>query len=198
MRPEEIIIGYLNEDGNYDTFHFNGSNAGSAPDNKFVQNFLSAYSHNTKNGGGVAMKELAENSSLKVRLEETSSGSQFSRYQHEGEVQSFIHWNPYEGIETENGDVLSPATILEHESDHALDRLTNPNHISNKSTLKNGYTNTEEFRVISGNETLTARMNGEIGFPKLRSRFCHSCSDINSVRVDSPISTMPVILNFLK
>jgi len=73
-----------------------------------------------------------------------------------------------------------------------------PNHLSNRSPLKNGYTNTEEFRVISGNETLTARMNGEIAFPKLQSRFCHSCSDINSVRVKSPISTKPAILNYLK
>ena len=31
-----------------------------------------------------------------------------------------ILWDPAGGLQTEDGDVLSPATILEHEFDHAL------------------------------------------------------------------------------
>jgi hypothetical protein len=74
-----------------------------------------------------------------------------------------IYWNPDEGIETSNNVYLSPATILNHEADHALQRLLNPEQKRKDSNTKDlQYKTKEEKRVIMGSEQITAMKHGEI------------------------------------
>ena len=74
-----------------------------------------------------------------------------------------IFWDPFGGIITDNGFFLSPATVLNHEADHALRELTDP--IQKKKDLMRidvQYGNAEERRVIEGSEQRTAYKHGEI------------------------------------
>ena len=74
-----------------------------------------------------------------------------------------IFWNPSLGVLTDNDVVLSPATVLNHEADHALQEYADPvQKTKDKSTKDSQYTNREEKRVITGSEQETARKHGEI------------------------------------
>ncbi|WP_224994967.1 RHS repeat domain-containing protein [Cesiribacter sp. SM1] len=145
----DFYIWYENDKGKTVHFRFNGSNAADAPDNKFVQQFITAYNYNVENGGGEKMQAIAGNSDIKIGVAET----EFSSQHHLGN----IYWNPNAGAEYENGTVVSPATVLEHESDHANQRATNYKQWDNDSR-----SNKEELRVINGSEQKTAKANGEI------------------------------------
>ncbi len=59
--------------------------------------------------------------------------------------------------------LLSPATILNHEADHALQEVKNPvQKAKDKGTSDLNYGNLEEKRVVTGSEQETARKHGEI------------------------------------
>ena len=71
--------------------------------------------------------------------------------------------NAYEGIKTDNGAFLSPATVFAHEADHAVDDMTDAWRHSDRVKQKDSkYDNLEEKRVITGSEQKTVRANGEI------------------------------------
>jgi len=76
-----------------------------------------------------------------------------------GENRPTIHWGPLNAITTTEGVTISPASVLNHEADHALYALRHPN-----ATVKNDnqYGNSEEKRVIAGSEQKTAKALGEI------------------------------------
>ncbi|NQX81904.1 MAG: RHS repeat-associated core domain-containing protein, partial [Flavobacteriaceae bacterium] len=169
MAPEDFLIWYKDENGKNQSFRFNGSNSSDAPDNEFVNSVIEAYDYNTGNGGGDAMKAAAEDSSNDYQVVESDKESSSSR------SKSVIYWNPNGGLKNEEtGDVLSPATILEHESDHAVDRVKNSKtHKNNVSTMDSNFKNKEEKRVINGNETKTAKANGEINKNAKSSRKNH-------------------------
>ena len=58
--------------------------------------------------------------------------------------------NTYEGLQTDNGTILSPATIFAHEADHALDDLSdNKAHMERQGKQIADYDNIEERRVIT-------------------------------------------------
>ncbi|WP_026135751.1 RHS repeat-associated core domain-containing protein [Nafulsella turpanensis] len=152
---KDFIIWYTNEDGKQESFRFNGSNAGKAPDNEYVQQFVAAYNYSVENGGGEKMQAIATNNELAVGVTKTEDGSVLSA--------GYIYWNPEGGAAYENGTVVSPSTVLEHESDHALARHTEyPEFNDRRKTPDARYTNKEERRVITGSEQKTARANGEI------------------------------------
>ena len=91
-------------------------------------------------------------------------------YQENGGI-PYIRWNPSDGLLTDLGVVLSPATILAHEADHALDDLTNAKeHSDRRGTYDQNYENAEEKRVITGSEQKTAYANGEIKRGKVTRR----------------------------
>ena len=74
-----------------------------------------------------------------------------------------LAWNPEKGLKVDNDVVLSPATGLAHEADHANDYFDNPQkHNTQSNTPDKKYGTTEEKRVITGSEQKTARANGEI------------------------------------
>jgi RHS repeat-associated protein len=151
----DFLIWYENEDGKQVNFRFNGTNSGDAPKNEFVQNFLTAYNYNVENGGGEMLQSIASNSDLKIGVAITEEGSQH--------YAGNIYWNPNAGAEYENGTVVSPATVLEHEADHANQRATNYDQYSkDRDTRDPQYRNKEEKRVITGSEQRTARGNKEV------------------------------------
>ncbi|EHQ41278.1 RHS repeat-associated core domain-containing protein [Myroides odoratus] len=165
---------------------FNGENAASAPKNQFVRDFLDAYNYNVNNGGGDNMKSAAFDRSEMYDLteqREAMGGSSF--YPIDG--RTVILWDPLHGLQVENGDVLSPATILEHEFDHANSYVNDTaGFIKRGRQTLHGYTDAEEKRVIMGSETKTARANGEISANKSQSRYSHEGN--TRVPVVSPTS----------
>jgi RHS repeat-associated protein len=74
-----------------------------------------------------------------------------------------ITWDPTMGVLTNEGVVLSPTTVLNHEIDHALEEEKNPaGKKVAKATKDPDYDNLEEKRVIQGSEQKTAKKLGEI------------------------------------
>ncbi|SHH88182.1 hypothetical protein SAMN05443663_11448 [Flavobacterium defluvii] len=80
-----------------------------------------------------------------------------------------VKWNPNMGLETTSGNILSPATLLDHEGDHAgkyaAEGKVNMNLRLGKEDAN--YDNKEEKRVITGSEQRTARANGEVASPEV-------------------------------
>ena len=87
-----------------------------------------------------------------------------SEYLQENGGIPFIRWNSYEGLSHDSGVVQSPASILAHEADHAIDDLTDARAHAARRDDKTciPYDNAEEMRVIKGSEQKTALANGEI------------------------------------
>lgn len=64
---------------------------------------------------------------------------------------------------TDEGIIVSPTTILNHEFDHALQENTKYEQYKNDQKINdNEYKNKEECRVIKGSEQQTAKSLGEI------------------------------------
>lgn len=112
-----------------------------------------------------------------------------------------INWNPNKGIETDNGIIMSPATVLNHEMTHAT-HFDNAKKLLDKGnidawnayveTTKKGtseaYSSKEEELVITGNEQRTARLLGEIKSDEV-TRTNHKGKYVS---VESPISNKKV------
>ena len=109
-----------------------------------------------------------------------------------------INWNPEMGVETPNGTIMSPATVLNHEMTHATrcDTAVEQYNDGNEDAFKeyekslkqdasNPYGSLDEQIVIKGNEQRTAQALGEVK-PGQVTRTNHSGKP---VQVKSPIST---------
>ena len=73
-----------------------------------------------------------------------------------------IYWNPYAALVTSSGGSLSPATMLSHEADHALDWLLDPvGHAARSRETDAQFERAEERRVIQGSEAKVAQLKGE-------------------------------------
>jgi len=194
MAPEDIVIYYLDENGKDQSFRYNGKNLHDAPKNSFVSSVLGAGFYNTSNGAGKNFQAAANDTENTYYVVEARNGEGSGTYvtgMDDG-ARSIIKWDDTGGLETENGDILSPATGLEHEFDHAVDRKTNSKAHSEgvNDTSDENYTNAEEKRVIQGSETNTAKANGEISRNKTQSRYSHKRGDnVRSVQVEDEIST---------
>ena len=151
----DVVIHYKNSRGGSQQYVYRGEDRGKHPA-RFVNQFLDAYRYNTSNGGGDVLRAVATNPNITIPLYEAEYNSKFA-YGH-------VWWNPNLGLETTTGNVLSPATILEHEMDHAAsyyqDKEAHYDRTRPGSDAK--YGNLEESRVIRGSESKTARVNGEI------------------------------------
>jgi len=172
---------------------FNGANQSKAPSNSFVQDFITAYNYNVKNGdrlgngGGENIKTFANSRNMTASLIDATGfmGADNKRDPSSG----FIFWDSRLASKTEEGYVESPATILEHEMDHALDYLRNPKaHQDRVDTPDKQYKNAEERRVTTGSEAKTGYANGE--YPKGYSR--SDRKDYGDIRVSDPTQTTPI------
>jgi hypothetical protein len=176
----DIIVFYQDNNGKWHKWVFNGSNQDQAPKNQFVQDFLTAYNYNVKNGGGESMYKLANNRELSVQLRDGVN---------DNHQEGVIFWNNLYGSKTKEGYLYSPATILEHEMDHALSYLTDPNaHKKRIETPDKQYDTMEERRVITGSEAKTAQANGEV--PKGYIRTDHD--SYGSFRASDPTKSTPM------
>jgi hypothetical protein len=111
--------------------------------------------YNIENGGGKPTLEAFSSNKVLFQIVETDQATISS--------EGVIEFNPTLGTETDNGTIMSPASILDHELDHSLaiakDRGA---YEKRKANLRDdGYTNDEEYRVITGSEQETAKANGE-------------------------------------
>ena len=112
-----------------------------------------------------------------------------------------INWLPDQGLETDNGTIMSPATVLNHEMTHAThydnaveqynkgntQAFEEYNNSLQPNTSEN-YDSLEEESVITGIEQRTAQALGEVG-PDQVTRTNHKG---NPVKVESPISNKKV------
>jgi RHS repeat-associated protein len=197
--PQDFIIWYKDSKGTDQHYRFDAAKANNIVstlasvallDDKsgFVSKFVASYFSNTLSGGGDNMKAVANNSDVTIPVAESNLGSSAPA---QGPGKVAIFWNPNGGLTNENGNVLSPATLLEHETDHAVAQLADWSGFYNrqqKSPDKN-YSNKEEKRVISGSETKTAKAKGEIPKSAKQSRYHHGGKSIQRVYTKTPVST---------
>lgn len=162
----EIITIIYTENGVKHSFCYSGTET-NIPRNTYVQLVIEAYQYNKQNWkraefeGNSPTTDLVERGNINVYLFEDTNGP--STYLMGNGGIPFIRWNPYEGLSCGQGVVLSPASILAHEADHAIDELTDSKaHSDRRDTLDPWFDNAEERRVITGSEQKTATANGEI------------------------------------
>lgn len=149
------LIYYKDNKGNVATYRFRGYTTSDIPNNRFVNQVITAYNYNVNNGGGDPSFNSATDKSNSIFIVESNINSVSD--------QNVVFWNPYLGIKYDSGNVGSPASVLDHEVDHAYDYVLNPvGHTKQKLQNDEKYRNAEEKRVISGSEVKTARCNGEI------------------------------------
>ena len=156
-----IVVWYKDRNGDDKSFIFDGSKT-KVPSSQFVRDFVSAYFYNVGNGGGLAMKEAAKSNYDYNLMSSESEGVDATMYHNEGGKNKTIFWESRKGLLLSNGKRQSAATRLEHEFDHYVDDVKNhKKHSDRAEETDDKYKNKEERRVITGNEALTARKNGE-------------------------------------
>ena len=157
--------------------------------NKFKQAFKQAVNYMNQKGTAGILYNLEKHPQIVFLKEDAVGENKFDPQT------NTIHWNPEIGFESTNGVMLSPATILNHEADHAYQQLTNPIQKKNDvNTPDPHYKNAEEKRVIQGSEQITARKHGEIRDGQI-TRTDHQSGSL--FEAESPISnkrkTLPEI-----
>ncbi len=161
----DVLIVYCEKDKEL-VFRYTGKEE-TIPENEYVKSVIEAYKFNKENWekagfeGQSPSTLLVENSDYNVYLKEDYSRP--SEYYQENGGIPMIRWNSYMGSKSDNGVIRSPASILAHEADHAIDDLTDARaHSDRRDRLNAQYGNEEEKRVITGSEQKTSLANGEI------------------------------------
>jgi len=127
------------------------------------------------------MKSLNDSKTIYYILETDGNINKFSP------KNKTILWNPELAKITTEGVILSPATLLNHEFDHANQSDKNPDQFKNDANEKDkDYDNKEEKRVIEGSEQKTAKKHGEISDDEV-TRKDHTM--IGVIQVNDPTST---------
>ena len=161
-----VIIWYKGDNGKMSSYTYSGGNATHS--NPFVQSVITAYRYNkengrkTGNGGGASTVEVVENTNIKINVMEAVYENKYSPNASRGI--GCIYWKSDWGVQNDNGTVNSPATIFDHEADHALEHKTNTQKYEENRVKGSDlqYGTKEERRVITGSEQKTSRANGEI------------------------------------
>jgi RHS repeat-associated protein len=133
---------------------------------QFKAAFKASIEHLNKHQvGGIASS--LEKSNRTYYIAETSGGSNFTASTTE---EATIYWDPSLGLATEEGAMLSPTTILNHEMTHALtfdaamDKGKVKEYVANsKKGSDPDYDSKNEKWIITRSEQNTAKALGEIG-----------------------------------
>jgi RHS repeat-associated protein len=142
----------LNNDPLGDTLSPEGSET-------FVNQFFDAWSYLNDNGVGDVLSDLQDDVHHVTICEQTD----LDIPDQSSSESPVISWNPTAGMKVENGNIISPATALDHEGAHQLQRIKNKTQYDkDRKTPDNNYTNKEERRVITGREQKVALALGEI------------------------------------
>ena len=162
---QTIVIWYKNKVGRDLSFSYSGGNVTHS--NPFVQAVIIAYQYNKANGakagngGGASTVAIVENTDIKVNVREATLRDAYNPDAARGK--GSIYWKSDWGSQNDNGTVNSPATIFDHEADHALEHKTNAQEydVNRMKDSDPQYETKEERRVITGSEQKTSRANGE-------------------------------------
>ncbi|WP_276878190.1 RHS repeat-associated core domain-containing protein, partial [Chryseobacterium joostei] len=151
---KDIIIYYMNSKGKMETYDYKYG-AQYKGTNKYVHAFHRSANALIKSGAGNILKSL-ESKSEKVWIR----GDNLKK----GESPDFdpvtmtIRWSPTTGVNTDGNADLTPTEVLNHEMDHGLEYITDPEKFyKDLATPDKKYGNNEEKRVITGSEKATAR-----------------------------------------
>ena len=126
---------------------------------KFITQFFAAYQYLEDHGVGDNISALMDDPVHVSIYEQTGT----EEPDHSSDISPKISWSPTNGLYLNDGIILSPATNLDHEAAHQLQRITHPDQYANdRKTPDKDYGNKEEKRVIAGREQKTARALGEI------------------------------------
>ena len=123
---------------------------------EFRKAFALAIKHLNKNKAGGIFAKLEARKEI-FTIQEGNANDKYSP------STKTITWDSNNGLLTNDGVLLSPTTALNHEGDHALQNVENPEqYSSDRKTPDPKYDNLEEKRVIEGSEQRTAKALGEI------------------------------------
>ena len=154
---------------------------------RFKEAFRTAAFELFLKGGGAAVSEIMSAKET-VNVNEVK-GTTTSSYNPRTKT---INWNSQGGLITTKGVKLSPATILEHEADHANSHRKDPKaHTDRKKINDKNYDNAEEKRVIQGSEQSAALAMREIA-PGEKTRTDHA--GIALIITQGPLTTMGKII----
>ena len=150
---------------------------------QFKKDFKAAIEYLNKHSCGDIFARLEQSEEV-IYINEVQSSMGTSKYSTKDKT---IYWNSREALETDNGNVMSPASILNHEADHAEDDIKDHSNHKNMKEKDESYDNKEERRVIRGSEQKTARKTGELRKNTTVTRRKHSMVAV--IKTNSPIST---------
>ena len=166
----KVVIHYRSNSGKDLTYSFQGFRGAKTikfPNVPFIRDFITAYLYNAKNGGGKNIIKAATNDKYNIHLYDGANSPEFGNpntHSFSWNGQNIVRWQSRMGLKFDEG-YQSPATSLEHEFDHAVDKRNNPSahrdRVSDRGEQYSNYDNAEEMRVIEGAEKETAKANGE-------------------------------------
>ncbi len=123
----------------------------------FKDKFTATVKYMNSKGTNGFLKSL--NDSKEVYYINETTGNQ-NKFQSKDKT---ILWNPNLAKLTDENAILSPATLLNHELDHANQFDSKKDEFVKNATIEDKqYDNLEEKRVIEGSEQETAKKHGEI------------------------------------
>ena len=123
----------------------------------FKQKFRAAIMYLHEHNADGIIAQIDKSSTIIYITERVGEASAFSK------TKKTIYWDPNMGVLTSSDKKISPAAVLNHEADHTLQYLKNPDKFAQDSkTLDPDYNDKEEMRVITGSEQKTALALGEI------------------------------------
>ena len=123
----------------------------------FKQKFRAAIMYLHEHNADGIIAQIDKSSTIIYITERVGEASAFSK------TKKTIYWDPNMGVLTSSDKKMSPAAVLNHEADHTIQYLKNPDKFAQDSkTLDPDYNDKEEMRVITGSEQKTALALGEI------------------------------------
>ena len=123
----------------------------------FKQKFRAAIMYLHEHNADGIIAQIDKSSTIIYITERVGEASAFSK------TKKTIYWDPNMGVLTSSDKKMSPVAVLNHEADHTLQYLKNPDKFAQDSkTLDPDYNDKEKMRVITGSEQKTALALGEI------------------------------------
>ena len=123
----------------------------------FKQKFRAAIMYLHEHNADGIIAQIDKSSTIIYITERVGEPSAFS------ETKKTIYWDPNMGVLTSSDKKMSPTAVLNHEADHTLQYLKNPDkYAQDFKTFDPDYDNKEEMRVITGSEQKTALALDEI------------------------------------
>ena len=123
----------------------------------FKQKFRAAIMYLHEHNADGIIAQIDKSSTIIYITEIVGESSAFSK------TEKTIYWDPNMGLLTSSDKKMSPTAVLNHEADHTLQYLKNPDKSAQDSkTFDPDYDDKEEMRVITGSEQKTALALGEI------------------------------------